>query len=254
MQTRWIAGRRKPEAEVRFRLLCFSHAGGSSSLFARWRSAFGEDVEVCPVVLPGREARMSERSYHRMEELIGPLVEALMPSLNVPFALFGHSLGSIIAFEVARRASALGRPPEGLMVSGRRAPHLRARRVAAHLLDDKAFLRAVGRLNGTPAEVLQDEELMRAFIPSLRADFEVNDTYVPLPGRPLRCNIIAFMGSSDPEVNESELLAWRETTSGQFRHHVLEGDHFYLQAQPEPLLALVRPYLESYRGATVIAC
>lgn len=251
METRWIAGRRRPEATLRSRLFCFSHAGGGSSLFARWRSAFGDEVEVCPVVLPGREARMNEPGFRRMEDLIDPLVEALAPSFNLPFAMFGHSMGSVVAFEVARRATALGRPLHVLMVSSRRAPHLRARSSPTHLLDDRAFLEAVGRLNGTPAEMLKDEELMRNFLPSLRADFELNDTYVPLLGRRLRCDLVGFMGYSDPEVDESELLAWREVTSGQFRHHVLGGDHFYLHPLPSTLLELVSGYLGPRGGSTV---
>lgn len=243
MQSRWISGRRKEESVVRLRLFCFAHAGGGSSLYAPWRSAFGEDVEVCPVVLPGREARMHERRFHRIEELMDPLMEALAPAMNLPFAVFGHSLGSIIAFEVARKATAAGHPPRVLMVSGRRAPHLRARRGPIHRLDEAAFLGAVEHLNGTPKEVLHDEMLRQAFLPSLRADFEVNETYVPLPGRALRCDVVAFMGASDPEVDESELIAWREVTSGRFRHHVLDGDHFYLQPCPAALLGLVASHL-----------
>jgi surfactin synthase thioesterase subunit len=250
MQTRWIAGARKPEATLKSRLFCFSHAGGGSSLFARWRSACGEEVEVCPVVLPGREARINEPRFRRMEDLIEPLVEALAPSFNLPFAMFGHSLGSVIAFEVARRATVLGHPPYVLMVSGRRAPHLRARRPAVHLLDDQAFLQAVGSLNGLPAELLNDADLMRYFLPSLRADFELNETYVPLLGGPLSCDLVAFLGYSDPEVDESELLAWREVTSGKFRHHMLDGDHFYFQPSPDNLLELVSGYLNCRVAST----
>jgi surfactin synthase thioesterase subunit len=189
---------------------------------------------------------MNERGYRRMEELIDPLMEALIPNFNRPFAMFGHSLGSIVAFEVARRASALDRPPSGLIVSGRRAPHLRARRGPVHLADERGVLDAVERLNGTPIEVLRDQALMRAFLPSLRADFELNETYVPLPGRPLRCDMAACMGAEDPEVDESELIAWREATSGHFRHHVLKGDHFYLQSRPEPLLEIIRKHLRTW--------
>jgi surfactin synthase thioesterase subunit len=108
-----------------------------------------------------------------------------------------------------------------------------------HQLDNAAFLCAVEHLNGTPKEVLRDEMFLHAFLPSLRADFELNETYVPLPGRALRCNVVAFMGATDPEVDESELIAWREVTSGEFRHHVLPGDHFYLQPCPDELLELV---------------
>jgi len=243
MPSCWIPGRRKPESDVTLRIFCFPHAGGGSSLYARWRSAFGDDVEVCPVVLPGREARMHEPRFHRIADVMDPVMDALAPSMNVPFAIFGHSLGAILAFEVARRATAAGCPLQLLMVSGRRAPHLHVHRTPIHRLDDAAFVAAVERLNGTPEQVLRDELLRRAFLPSLRADFELNETYVPLPGRALRCEIVGFMGASDPEVSESELIAWREVTSGEFRHHVLAGDHFYLQPCPDELLQLVATHL-----------
>jgi surfactin synthase thioesterase subunit len=250
MESRWIAGRRRPEATLRSRLFCFAHAGGGSALFARWRSAFGDDVEVCPIVLPGREARINEPGFRRMEDLIDPLVESLVPSFDLPFAMFGHSMGAVVAFEVARRATALGRPLHVLMVSSRRAPHLRARNPPVSRLDDRAFLEAVGRLNGTPAELLEDEQVMRNFLPGLRADFELNDTYAPLPGRRLRCDLVAFMGDCDPEVAEFELQAWREVTSGRFQHHVLGGDHFYLLPPPGMLLDLVSGYLPLRPGST----
>jgi surfactin synthase thioesterase subunit len=246
--TPWIAARRSTALAPRSRLFCFPHAGGGSALFAPWLAAFGDDVEVCPVVLSGREARMNEPPARRMEDVIDLLVEGLASRFNRPFAMFGHSVGSVVAFEAARRATALGRPPYLLIVSGRRAPHLRARRPPLHRLDDRALLDAVGRLNGTPAEVLADDALMRLFLPSVRADCELNDTYVPLVGRPLGCDLVAVMGRSDPEVDESELLAWREVTSGRFRHHVLGGDHFYFRARPQPLLALVGGYLAGGGG------
>lgn len=195
------------------------------------------------MMLPGGEGRRNEQGFRRMEDLINPLVEGLTPSFNLPFAMFGHSLGAIVAFEVARCATALGHPPHVLMVSGRRAPHLRSRHPPMHLLEDLAFLREIGRLNGTPVEVLEDSDLMRFFLPSLRAEIELNETYVPLLGRPLQCDLIAFMGYSDPQVREEELLAWREVTSGKFRHHVLDGDHFYLHRRPDEMLRLVRGYL-----------
>ncbi|GGB95629.1 thioesterase II family protein [Pseudoduganella buxea] len=247
MKKSWIAGRRADPATVKFRLIGLAHAGGGSTLFAPWRGAFGPEVEVCPVVLPGREARMGEAPYRSMEALIGPLMEALLPELDVPFALFGHSMGSIVAFEVARRAEALGLPLRQLLVSGRRAPHLRSRRPPVHAMENDAFLAAIGSLGGTPPQVLQDEQLFRTFMPSLRADFELNERYTPLTGRTLLCDMAAFMGRDDTEVSETELMAWREVTAGRFSHSVLEGNHFYLLDQPQRLLALLGRHLKSAR-------
>lgn len=244
MQKKWISGRRAAPETVSSRLLCFSHAGGGSILYAPWRGAFGPGLEVCPVLLPGREARMSEPPYRRMEALIEPLVEALAPELERPFSLFGHSMGSIVAFEFARRVAALGYPLQSLMVSGRRAPHLRSPRPPVHTLDDAGFVGAIGELGGTPAEVLRDEALFRTFLPSLRADFELNERYLPLIGPPLHCPLLAFSGDNDAQVTESELVAWREVSAGPFSHHLLQGNHFYLQGLPPPLRVLIAGHLQ----------
>lgn len=245
MQKSWISGRRAAPHTVSSRLFCFSHAGGGSALYTPWRGAFGPGLEVCPVLLPGREARMSEPAYRRMEDLIDPLVQALEPEFDRPFSLFGHSMGSIVAFELARRLVALGYPLQSLMVSGRRAPHLRSPHLPVHTLDDPGFIGAIGALGGTPDEVLRDVALFRTFLPGLRADFELNECYLPLIGHPLGCRLLAFSGDKDPQVTESELLAWREVSSGGFSHQILPGNHFYLQGLPSRLRDLIARHLET---------
>lgn len=246
MSNPWLPGRRHNRATAKFRLFCFAHAGGGSSCFTKWKTAFGPDIEVCPILIPGRESRMTEEPYRRIEDIVGPLVSALSPEMKIPFGLFGHSLGSILAFEVARCATERGYPIKILMVSGRRAPHLNMRRDPLHLLDMADFLAAIKGLNGTPADVFDSEQLMQVFLPSLRADIELNETYIPLFGKLLSCALVAYMGEQDPEVDQSELIAWREVTSGFFRHHVLPGDHFYLQQNPDDLLSLIQNSLSMF--------
>lgn len=254
MQKSWISGRRAAPDTVASRLFCFSHAGGGSALYAPWRAAFGPGIEVCPVLLPGREARMSEPAYRRMEDLIDPLVAALEADLELPFSLFGHSMGSIVAFELARRLAALGYPLQSLMVSGRRAPHLRSAHAPVHTLDNDGFIDAIGALGGTPDEVLRDQGLFRTFLPSLRADFELNERYLPLIGHPLRCRLLAFSGDADAQVTESELLAWREVSAGSFSHHMLPGNHFYLQGLPLALRELIARHLHAHHPAPHALC
>jgi len=247
MYNPWIPGRREGREKAGFRLFCFAHAGGGSSFFGKWKTEFGPEIEICPILIPGRESRITEEPYRRIDDIIDPLMCALSPEMNLPFALFGHSMGSILAFEVARRATEKGLPLKTLMVSGRRAPHLRMRRRPLHLLQGEEFLKAIKTLNGTPDDVFNNDELMKFFLPSLRADIELNETYAPLTGKLLSCEVMAYMGEADSEVNPSELIAWRELTSGNFKHHILSGDHFYLQENPDKLLSLMKKSLPAFQ-------
>lgn len=246
MNNPWLPGRRQDSQTVKFRLFCFAHAGGGSSFFNAWKAYFGPEIEVCPILLPGRESRIREKPYRRIEDIIEPLMQVLKPEMTLPFGVFGHSFGSILAFEVARRATECGYPLKTLMVSGRRAAHLKMRRNPLHQLDTDAFLKAIQGLNGTPKDVFNNEKLMDFFLPCLRADIELNETYTPLIGKLLSCTLMAFMGEEDTEVNQSELIAWRELTDGGFEHHIFAGDHFYLRKNPEKLLRLIKTTLSPY--------
>ncbi|MCV7163074.1 thioesterase II family protein [Mycobacterium stomatepiae] len=241
----WIAaGKRYPEATRR--LVCFAHAGGGSGLYAPWRTSLGPDIDVCPVVLPGREARLKTKPYRTIDTLIPPLIEGLWELTDRPLALFGHSLGSIIAYEVARQLTSLGRRPSVLMVSGRRAPHLPKRFSDVHTLDDDGVVDALRRLGGTSEELLNDRSLLEIFVPAIRADFELNETYQPLPGPRLDVDIIGFHGVSDPQLTEPELHGWVHATRGKFTHHLFDGGHFYLQPPPKRLLNVVAAELNRF--------
>ncbi|MEU5626706.1 thioesterase II family protein [Streptomyces tendae] len=223
------------------RLFCFAHAGGGGGFFQPWREKLLPEVEVCPVILPGRETRVAEPAFRSMEDLLGPLCTGLAPHLDRPYALFGHSTGAAIAYEVARRfQDDPARAPRRLLVSGRRAPHLAARRPPYAGLADDDFLRVVAELGGTPPEVMRQRDLMRMFLPALRADFHLNETYRPLPGPRLTCPLSGFTGDHDPEVTPLELGLWKTTSDGPFRMRVYEGDHFYLAGLPEPLRSDLR--------------
>ncbi|MER7234261.1 alpha/beta fold hydrolase [Streptomyces olivaceus] len=220
---------------ARLRLFCFAHAGGGSAFFRPWRAAMAPDIEVCPVVLPGREARIRETPHTRMAPLIDELVTELRPHLVHPYAFFGHSLGSVVAYETARALRRLGDPgPEALAVSGRPAPHAPSRRPPVSHLGDEEFMAEMVRLGGTPAEVVGQPEMVRFFLLVLRADFELNETYRPQPGGPgLTCPVHAFSGDHDPLATPQEVAGWRDVTSGHFRMRVFPGGHFYLKDSVE---------------------
>jgi len=237
----WVALCR-PRAGAAQRLFCFPHAGGGATAYRRWLTAFPEDLEVCPVQLPGREQRLREAPFHSMEALLEPLLAGLLPWLDRPFSFFGHSMGAAIAFELAHRLRAAGLPtPQRLLVSGRRAPGRPGHDETTYHLPGPAFLDKLAALNGSPREVLDNAELMALMLPMLRADFQLIETYRATPVRiPLDCPLTAFGGVDDPKASREDLLAWRELSHGPFRLQLFPGGHFYLQQDPAPLLQAVQ--------------
>ncbi|MFB7668627.1 thioesterase II family protein [Kitasatospora sp. NPDC056138] len=242
MDSPWLTSAATGRDPAAVRLFCFAHAGGGTAFFRPWRAALLPEVEVCPVRLPGRESRHLEPAYTRMNRLIEPLVAALRPYADRPFAVFGHSMGAAVAYEVARRfcTEPADGPLRRLLVSGRRAPHLAARRRPIAHAPQEEFLAAVRRLGGTPEEVLDQPDLVRLFLPGMRADFELNETYAPADGPRLSCPVSAFTGDRDPEVTPEEMGRWRETTDVAFRLRVFTGGHFYLSGPRAELVREIR--------------
>lgn len=233
----WIAFR-KPCPEARLRLFCFPYAGAGALIFRTWPDGFPADVEVCSIQLPGRGTRLMERPFTQLSSLVEALAEALVPLLDKPFAFFGHSLGALVSFELARRIRGqYGVHPVRLFVSAGRAPQIPNRDAPLHTLPETEFLAELRRLNGTPGELLDHKELMEIMLPVLRADFAMFETYVYSTGAPLNCPISAFGGLQDRRVSKSDLEAWRIQTGVSFSLRMLPGDHFFL-TQPLLLRAL----------------
>ena len=223
-----------PNPAARIRLFCFPYAGGGSSIFRPWSNAFLHQIELVLALLPGRESRVREPGYTRLEDLVEALAGEIPPFLDKPFAFFGHSMGALIDFELARRLrDERGLEPEHLFVSGRRAPRIPRRDPYVHDLPEGEFVAELERLNGTPREVLEHEELMALMIPLLRADFSVCHRYTYAPGEPLSCPITVLGGTHDEEAPRHELDPWREETTGDFSIHVLEGDHFFINQKKQ---------------------
>jgi medium-chain acyl-[acyl-carrier-protein] hydrolase len=198
-------------------------------------------VEICPVLLAGREARLREAPSTRLTPLAELIAGELEPILRGPFAIFGHSMGAWLGFEVARcLRRRYGLEPVHLYVSGRRAPHLPSALPAIHQLDGAAFLEAFQRrYQPLPDAILREPELLQLFLPTLRADLEMLETYAYNHDEPLDCPVTAFGGLRDPGVAREEVEAWRVMTSSAFRAHFLPGDHFFLQSSRTQLLQLI---------------
>lgn len=222
------------------RLFCFPHVGAGASVFNSWNSAWlPENVELWGVRPPGREQRLSEPPFRRMTPLIDALYEAIAPRLNRSYAFYGHSLGAVVAFEMARKIRSQGKPgPACLLVSAHTAPQLPLRRPPLYNLPDKEFKESLRRLAGTPEEILQDEDLMNLVMHVLRADFEVDETYSYADAAPLECPIAAFGGIDDRDVSEADVAAWGVHTSREFSLHMMAGDHFFVFRSPDFLARL----------------
>jgi len=232
----WISCRQLGP-KTRLRLFCFPYAGAGALIFRTWSDGLPADVEVCPVQLPGRGTRLMERPFTQLSPLIEALAQALVPFLDKPFAFFGHSLGALVSFELARRVRRqYGVHPLRLFVSAGRAPQIPHRGPRIHTLPDKEFLMELRRLNGTPSELLGHEELMEIMLTVLRADFALYETYLYSTEPPLNCPITAFGGLQDHRVSDSDLEAWSAQTSVSFSKRMFPGDHFFLK---QPLLLRV---------------
>src|SRR5215212_5880632 len=235
----WFSGQHtKPGALVR--LFCFPYAGGGSLIYRHWAKHLPDTIEVVRAHLPGREGRLNEPPFTRLEPLITELVEAIRPFLDKPFVFFGHSMGGLISFELTRRVQKeYGLAPAHLFISAYTAPHVPAEFNVNYTLPEPQFVEEVRRLNGTPSGVLDHAELKRLVLPLIRADFELCQTHDYVAGPPLYCPITVFGGLQDKEVDSGNLEAWRPYTTGPFVLHLLPGDHFFINNSQSHLLECI---------------
>lgn len=230
----------REQRDAQLRLFCLPYAGGSASIFRNWGDFLPPQVQVVPVELPGRGGRLNEPPFVRLPALIDALAEAVRPALQSPFALFGHSMGAVIAFELARRLRRQHQvEPQKLFVAGRRAPQLPRTEPITYNLPEDEFIKELHRLAGTPREVLEHAELMQLFIPLLRADFEFIETYEYIPDEPLGCPITVFGGLQDEEVKREWLLQWKAHTLSRCEIRMLPGDHFFIRSSQDILLRVL---------------
>jgi surfactin synthase thioesterase subunit len=233
----WLQ-RLAPRPQAKARLFCFPYAGAGASVYRRWASEASEDLEVCAVQLPGRGHRLREPPLNGMADIVQALVEALSPHLGGRFAFFGHSMGAVVAYELARALASAGRSPLHLFLSGRRPPRIPDPAAPLRFLDDKAFVaEIVHRYGGIPPEVLQEPDVLALLLPCLRADIAALETHQPGVARPLDVPISVYGGSEDRLTPIDHLHAWRSATTGAFRSRTFPGGHFYLEAQRQGLLA-----------------
>ncbi len=235
----------QPNSQARLRLFCFPYAGAGASIFQTWSDRLPSEIELCAIQLPGRESRLRESPPTLLKPVIQTLLPLLKPYLDLPFALFGHSMGALLSFELIRQLRRQNYPlPVHLFVSGNNAPQLPDLKPPIHRLPDSQFIEKIKDFNGTPDEVLQDTKLMQQYLPALRADFAILETYFYANEPPLDCPITAFGGLEDPKVSQAELTAWGQQTKADFNLQMFAGNHFFLHSARQELLRAISTQLE----------
>ena len=219
----------QPNPQADLRLFCFAYAGGSSIIFRRWLETLPGNIEICPIELPGRGSKIKLTPLNRLEPIIEALSIQIQSYLEKPFAFFGHSMGGLLSFELTRLLYKKYRvSPVHLLISARGAPQLLNLKPPIHNLPKSDFIAQLRDYNGTSNAVLENQELMELFLPILRADFAVLETYTYHHAPPLECPISVFGGLEDNKVTIEELEAWREQTNNSFLLKILPGDHFFI--------------------------
>jgi medium-chain acyl-[acyl-carrier-protein] hydrolase len=239
--------RPRPNTGASLRLFCFPFAGGGAVSYRSWLDHLPPKLELCALVLPGREKRFREKPFDQLIPLAESLADIIEACMDMPFAFFGHSLGTLIGFELTRHMRRKKLPaPVHFFVSGWRAPHLPDPDPPVHQLPKSRFIDELKRLNGTPALVLREAELLEVFLPVLRSDFKMAETYVYENEDPIESSITAFGGLHDEKASREDLEAWHQHTRKKFRLKMFPGGHFYIQHRQQELCEEIAGDLRSY--------
>ncbi|MET7993295.1 alpha/beta fold hydrolase [Amycolatopsis sp. NPDC005232] len=221
--------------EARARLVCLPHAGGSASFYFPVSRALAPDVEVLAVQYPGRQDRRHEPFLTTIDAMAEAVAELLADKTDRPLALFGHSMGAMVAYEVARRLESAGSSVDTLFVSGRRAPS-RQRDESVHTRTDEGVLDELRRLSGTEMDLLGDEDVVRMILPVVRNDYRAVETYRHVPGTLLAAPVVAFTGTDDPVASVAEVRSWADHSAAGFELVTLQGGHFFLTRHQDVIL------------------
>lgn len=221
-------------------VFCFPYAGAGASVYRSWSKLFTPEMDLYAIQAPGRETRFSEDFVSSISELASIVTKEILNTTDKPVVLFGHSLGAACAYETARALEHMGCSPELLILSGRQGPGSVSKRAPIAHLSDTEFLQHVLTYKGTPAAVLENEELMELLLPLLRADFALAEQYKPSPEPLLTCPVLGLGSTQDEWLDQESLERWGDLTLGSFESHWFEGDHFYLNHRTAELVSYVQ--------------
>jgi medium-chain acyl-[acyl-carrier-protein] hydrolase len=227
---------------MKTRLLCFPSAGAGAVSYRTWLNAFPHNVEVVPIELPGRGARIKESLFFDVRALAGALISGSAGHFNEPYAVFGHSVGALLAYEVVRLVE---RAPVHFFASAHRSPDYPQTAPILHDLSDDALCRELKSLGGLNEALSRERDVMRLLLPAIRADLRMTETYQP-DREPfiLPCPITAYAGVADELVPAAHMEGWRLHTARSFHLNVMQGGHFYLQQFGCPLTSMLAASLK----------
>ncbi len=238
----------RASGQPRLRLFCFSYAGGNANAYLRWQAKLDPAIEIVAAQLPGRGARLREPPLTSFTTILEQLALHMQGVTHLPCVFFGHSLGALVAFELARYCAARGLAmPRALLVSGCDAPQCRAPIRDLHDLDDDALIATLAQYNGTPPELLQHRELMSMLAPAIRADFALAAHYHYQPGPLLDLPITVLSGRADVNLNLDHISEWRRETTGACELKWFDGDHFFIHSSEAALLTFLNSELLAWQ-------
>src|SRR5262245_43890923 len=242
-KSNWLLHRLNPGA--RMRLFCLPYAGGGASVYRSWPGSFPNGIEVCCIQLPGRENRLADRLFSSMDPLVEAMAQALVDAFDRPFALFGHSIGGLIAYELAKHLQHRYKvTPNHLFVSACRAPEV-PDPIQWHLLSDADLIAELRQAPGFPTEILEHAELMQVLLPIIRADSAVTETYIYPRSDPLRFPLTAFASERDELIPMAAIEPWHKHTSAAFDLKLVDGNHLFIQQQAPQMIRVILDKLRS---------
>lgn len=222
----------KPLALPSLRIICFPYAGGNALTYKSWVELLPNNVELVAIQPPGRCNRIFEPAFSDMNALVNGLLPAIKNIIDLPYILFGHSLGSKVAFELLSQLNNLDAPlPMHFIASGSRGPHIPACGTGIYNLPEKEFIKELIKLNGTQKEIHENEELIKLLLPVLRADLKLSHTYCSSSVNSFNCPISVLGGTEDTGVTPADLQSWESNFTSSATIHMIPGDHFFLDSQ-----------------------
>lgn len=249
----WIV--RRPEVSKTFRLFCFPYAGGSAASFIQWQRAVHPQVSICAIQLPGRGERFHEAPYSCLSDLIAVLAREIHALDALPCAFLGHSLGGLLAFELARYQRRHGLPqPQHLFVSGCHAPQFQDLPSAFHSLDDDGLMERLRYYKGTPPDILAHRELMALLLPAIRADFSLAENYQYHADDLLSLPLTVFAGRDDAFCSMDQVYGWQRETTGPCSVQWFDGDHFFIRSRQQEVIDCVNAQLTMLLASSTAAC